>query len=247
MTATEPIQAPTVVELEPGSGRLINSWGAGLFLVPHSVTVDSHDNVWLGDVGRHQIFKFTHDGRLLLTVGERRVPGWDGSHFNEPADVTVLDDGSFYVSDGYVNSRVAHFAADGRFLNEWGAKGNAPGQFLIPHGIARDASGRVYVADRQNSRLQVFNSTGKFLKAWPGFPRTGRIFDVAISPTGRIYLASTDGSDAVVVLDAELNQIEHIPFDSTRVTTAHQIAVQGDTVIYLADTGGNRILKFVRQ
>ena len=247
MTATERIQAPTVVELEPGSGRLINSWGAGLFLVPHSVTVDSHDNVWLGDVGRHQIFKFTHDGRLLLTVGERRVPGWDGSHFNEPADVTVLDDGSFYVSDGYVNSRVAHFAADGRFLNEWGAKGNAPRQFLIPHGIAWDASGRVYVADRQNSRLQVFDSTGKFLKAWPGFPRTGRIFDVAISPTGRIYLASTDGSDAVVVLDAELNQIEHIPFDSTRVTTAHQIAVQGDTVIYLADTGGNRILKFVRQ
>ena len=211
------------------------------------MTLDGSDNVWLSDVGRHQIFKFTHDGRLLLTIGERRVPGWDGTHFNEPADVAVLKDGSFYVSDGYENSRVAHFKADGSFLNEWGAKGSAPGQFLIPHGVTTDRRGRVYVADRQNSRLQVFDSTGKFLKAWPVVPRTGRIFDVAVSPSGRIYLASTDGSDAVVVLDADFNQVGHIPFDSTRIISSHQIAVQGDTVIYLADTGGKRILKYVHR
>ena len=88
-TATEPIAAPTVVELDALTGDVINSWGAGLFLIPHSITVDSRDNVWLTDVGRHQVFKFSHDRTLVMTVGERRVPGWDATHFNEPTDVAV--------------------------------------------------------------------------------------------------------------------------------------------------------------
>ena len=107
------------------------------------------------------MFKFDHSGKLLLSVGERGVPGADGSHFNRPTDVATADDGSFYVSDGYLNSRVAVFSPEGRFLFEWGTKGGGPGQFNVPHGIALDSYGRVYVADRGNARLQVFDKKGK--------------------------------------------------------------------------------------
>ena len=103
----------------------------------------------------NQVFKFSHDGKLLLTLGERGVAGDDRSHFNRPTDVAVARDGSFYVSDGYVNSRVLKFAADGKFLVQWGTKGNGPGQLDLPHGIALDAAGRVFVVDRQNARVQV--------------------------------------------------------------------------------------------
>jgi DNA-binding beta-propeller fold protein YncE len=139
------------------------------------IVASCHDrDVWLTDVGRHQVFKFSHDGQLLLTVGERRLPGWDATHFNEPTGVAVAADGSFFVSDGYQNARVAHFAPDGKFLKEGGAKGTAPGQFQIPHGVALDDRGRVYVADRQNSRLQTFATAGTFVREWWGAATLGR-------------------------------------------------------------------------
>lgn len=245
--ATAVISAPTVLELEPVAGQLINSWGAGLFIVPHSLTVDRNDNVWVTDDRLHQVLKFSHDGRLLMTVGQRGIPGWDGSHFNEPTDVVVLDDGSFLVSDGYQNARIARFDGRGGFVREWGAKGVGPGQFQIPHGAAIDRRGHVYVADRQNSRLQVFDTAGRFLTEWPAVPSPGRVFDVVVSDGGSIYLTRKDGLDAIVVLDRSFNEISRIPFDSTRNVTPHAIAVQGDSIIYLADTGGQRITKFVRR
>jgi DNA-binding beta-propeller fold protein YncE len=97
----EPVEAPTVVVFDGETGKLIAEWGENLFVMPHGLSIDTADNVWLTDVGRHQVLKFSHDGELLLTLGEERVPGKDQSHFNLPTDVAVVDDGGFYVSDGY--------------------------------------------------------------------------------------------------------------------------------------------------
>jgi peptidylamidoglycolate lyase len=245
--ATEAIAAATVLELEPASGRLLNAWGAGLFLIPHSVTVDASNNVWLTDVGRHQAFKFSHDGALLLTVGERRVAGWDATHFNEPTDIAIAADGSFYVSDGYQNARVAHFDAAGGFLGEWGKKGTAPGEFRVPHGLALDGRGHILVADRENQRLQAFDTSGKFMTEWPTGRKLGRVFAAVVSPSGQMYVACKDSAVAVVVLDRDFHPVSQIPFDSALFVTPHAIAVSGDSVLYIADTGGARIVKYARR
>jgi peptidylamidoglycolate lyase len=125
--STAPIEAPTVLLFDGASGRQLGAWGAGRFAMPHGLTVDGQDNIWVTDVALHQVFKFTRDGALLLTLGERGVPGDDGVHFNRPTDVAVARDGSFYVSDGYRNSRVVRFSKDGRYLFSWGRKGSRPG------------------------------------------------------------------------------------------------------------------------
>ena len=155
-----------MLEIENESGKIVNSWGANLFIMPHGLNVDKENNVWVTDVGLQQIFKFRHDGKLLMTLGVAKVAGNDSLHFNYPTDVAVTDDGSFYVSDGYRNSRVIKFSKFGKYLFEWGKKGNKEGEFNIPHGIDLDEKGNVYVADRENKRIQKFDSNGKFLKEW---------------------------------------------------------------------------------
>ena len=128
----------------------------------------------------------------MRTLGERGVPGADAAHFNLPTDVAVLADGSFYVSDGYKNTRVVKFTADGKYDFEWGGKGAGQGQFNLPHGVAVDATGRVIVCDRTNSRLQVFDPRGKFLTEWKG-PLIGRPYGVSIGAEGHVFLI--DGGD----------------------------------------------------
>jgi peptidylamidoglycolate lyase len=159
---TDPIARPTLAVFDADTGQRRKVWVDRRFVMPHGLTIDSSDNVWVTDVGLHQIFKFSPDGRLLLAVGEAGVPGSDRSHFNMPTDVAVLPDGSFYVSDGYGNARVMKFSADGKFERQWGRKGSRPGEFDTPHSIAVDAQGRVYVADRGNSRVQVFAPDGAY-------------------------------------------------------------------------------------
>ena len=149
------ISAKTILMLDKENGRILNSWGDHLFIMPHGLTVDADNNVWVTDVGLHQVFKFSHDGQLLMKLGEARVPGNDSTHFNRPTDVAITKDGSFYVSDGYGNSRIAKFSAAGKFLFAWGRKGNDTGEFNIPHAIDLDDEENVYVADRENSRIQV--------------------------------------------------------------------------------------------
>ena len=165
-TFTEPIASPVILCFDGRTGALVTSWGANTFLIPHGLRVDQHDNIWVTDIELQQVLKFNHNGQLLMAVGEAGVAGLGGKHFNEPTDVAVAPDGSFYVSDGEGNSRVAKFSANGEFLFDWGQKGDQPGEFNTPHGIAMDGEGRIYVADRGNSRIQVFRGDGTFLYLW---------------------------------------------------------------------------------
>jgi peptidylamidoglycolate lyase len=243
----EPIAEPTVAVFGGKSGRLLAEWGAGEFIMPHGLTVDRSDNVWLTDVGRHQVFKFTHEGRLLLTLGERGKRGADQTHFNLPTDVAVLPDGSFYVSDGYRNTRVMKFDSAGRYEFEWGGKGNERGKFNLPHGIAVDARGRVFVCDRSNARLQIFDPLGKFLADWKGLA-IGRPYGVCVGPDGHIF--SIDGDNAKAVeLDAEGNVVDTFGSSGSQpgqFQLGHDIAVAGDGSVYVAEGKGKRVQKFTR-
>ena len=158
------ISQNTVHELDNKSGKIINSWGANYFIMPHGLMDDKLGNIWLTDVALQQVFKFSHDGKLLMKLGVAKVPGNDSSHFNLPTDVAMADDGTFYVSDGYGNSRVVKFSSTGKYIKAWGTYGKKPGQVIIPHGIAIDKNNTIYVTDRQNNRVQLFDTSGNFIK-----------------------------------------------------------------------------------
>lgn len=252
----QPIAEPTVLVIDGASGKVLSEWGANEFIVPHGLTIDAGDNVWLTDAGRHQVFKYTHEGRLLLTLGERGQPGSDRTHFNLPTDVAVLPDGSFYVSDGYRNTRVVKFDAAGQYVFEWGTKGSGPGQFNLPHGIAVDRNGRVLVCDRSNARLQVFDGAGKYLTEWEG-PAIGRPYGVSVAADGHIFLV--DGGDQsatlvnrskVVELNAEgtvVNSFGSWGIDPGRFQLGHDIAAAHDGSVFVAEAQGKRVQKFTRQ
>jgi peptidylamidoglycolate lyase len=251
----QPIMRPTVTVFDGHSGVVLARWGAGLFAMPHGLSVDGHDNVWLTDVALQQVFECSADGRVLLTLGERGVAGNDSRHFNRPTAVAVSPDGSFYVSDGYRNTRVMKFSAEGKFLFEWGTKGSGPGQFDLPHGVALDAAGHVYVADRQNSRVQVFDPMGRYLKQWTG-TQLGRPYAVAVDQHGNAYVA--DGGDqpdappdrsAWTVVRSDGTPLERVGrfgnYDG-QFQMAHSIAVGVDESVYVGDITGGRVQKFIR-
>jgi peptidylamidoglycolate lyase len=155
------------------NGKMIEEWTqwAQLFGLPHAIKINPYDpekHVWVVNRDAHQVYQFTHDGKqLVMTLGEKGVTGNDEKHFNLPADIAFLPDSSFLVADGYGNSRLAKFDRKGKFLGTWGTNGSGPGQFKVPHGVAIDARRRVYVADRDNMRIQVFDENGKHVDEWP--------------------------------------------------------------------------------
>jgi peptidylamidoglycolate lyase len=238
----EPIAQPTVAMFDGGTGKLLAAWGDGEFIMPHGLTVDRDDNLWLTDVGRHQVFKYSHDGHLMLTLGERGKPGADQTHFNLPTDVAPLPDGSFYASDGYRNTRVVKFDAAGRYQFEWGGKGTEPGQFNLPHGIASDSQGRVFVCDRSNKRLQVFDPAGKFLAQWKG-PGIGRPYGVSIAADGHIFVVNGESPSNASELDSE----GHVLATFGSFELGHDIAVAPDGSVYVAEGQGKRVQKFTRK
>jgi peptidylamidoglycolate lyase len=249
--ATELLEQPAVVELDAETGAVVASWGARMFLVPHGITVDGQNNIWLTDVGLQQVFKFSHDGRLLLTLGQPRVGGWDATHFNQPTDIAIRKDGAFYVSDGYVNSRVALFDASGKHLQEWGKKGSAESQFSNPHGLALGPDGDVLVADRENSRIQLFDRQGVFKKQWLGAKATGRVFSVAVDAGGAMYVgvrrADYDPpSNGVLKLDRDWKTVASIGFGAAGdpvFNAVHDLAIGRDGSIYVAETRTKRVVK----
>ncbi len=248
------ISSKTILQLDRETGRIINSWGENLFIMPHGLRVDKQNNVWVTDVGLHQVFKFTHEGQLLLKIGEAKVHGNDKIHFNMPTDIAIANDGSFYISDGYGNSRVVKFSATGQYLFEWGTKGDKEGQFDIPHGITLDKNGNVYVADRENSRIQVFDPSGKFLKQYAD-KTFGNMCAVTIDPITQKLFAVDDlnflklkhrGSDAIIFdrNGTVQNRFGRSGSYNGPVCWYHDIAVDDKENIYIGDILGNTLLKF---
>src|SRR5882672_5745733 len=166
------------------SGRLVASFGAGMFVYPHGIFINADDNIWVTDgQGRngkgHQVVKFSPTGRVLTTLGTAGVAGNGTDTFNQPSDVLVASNGNIFVADGHggdTNARIVKFDKEGRFIKEWGQKGSGPGEFDTPHALVLDAQGRLLVADRGNSRIQVFDQDGKFIAQWKQFGRPSGIF-----------------------------------------------------------------------
>ena len=185
------------------SGNLIRSFGFGMFVFPHGIFADADGNVWvtdaLGDQRKgHQIFKFSPTGQVLMTLGKAGVGAEGPDTFNRPSDVIVARNGDIFVADGHGGnavSRIVKFSKDGKFLKAWGKTGSGPGEFNVPHALALDSSGRLFVADRMNNRIQIFDQEGTFLESWTQFGR----------PSG-LYIA---GDDTIYVSDSESDAARH--------------------------------------
>jgi len=176
-----------ILQFDP-EGRLLQSFGAGMFVFPHGVVLDDEDNVWIVDAGvaerkGNQIFKFSPRGEVLLTIGQPGVRGATETLLNEPSDLAIAPNGDLYVADGHIaqesNARIVRFDRNGRFISAWGTKGDAPGELDCPHSIALDSRGRVFVGDRTNNRIQIFSPDGDLLDIWEQFGRPSgvRILD----------------------------------------------------------------------
>lgn len=184
------------------NGKLLAEWGAGMFVFPHGATVDRDGNLWLADAGGangigHQVFKFSPDGKVLMSLGTVGVAGNSPGTFNQPTDVAIAPNGDIYVADGHRNSappmegnnRIVRFNKDGQYLGEFGKTGTGPGEFREPHSILFDSAGRLFVADRMNNRIQIFDRDGKFLDQWTQF---GRPSGLAIDADDMLYVADSE-------------------------------------------------------
>lgn len=253
---TDPIAGPTIAVFDNHSGKFLREIAAVVFAMPHGLSVDPQGNLWATDVALHQVIKLAPDGRVLMTLGTRGEPGADGEHFNRPTQVGFAKDGTILVADGYRNTRVARFSADGRFLGQWGTPGKGPGEFNTPHGIAIDAAGRVYVADRQNDRVQVFNPEGKLLAIWAS-PQIGRPYGITVLGPNRFAIA--DGGEqpetgpdrsALVIVDAKGQVVERVGRygnQDGQFRMAHHLAADAAGALYVVDITGQRVQKFVRR
>ena len=180
-------------------GSFAAAWGEGLFKRPHGITIGPDDSVYCCDDLDHTVRKYAPDGRLLLTLGTSGEPSDTGATdmdyrnirragppFHYPTNLALAADGTMFITDGYGNARVHVFSADGRLLRSWGEPGSGPGQFHLPHGIAVDDRGTVYVADRENSRIQIFTSAGEYVTQWTEVARPCQVF---IDRKGDAYVA----------------------------------------------------------
>lgn len=247
-------------------GKLIRSWGKGQFKGSHQIKIDHEGNVWLADYALHVVRKFTPQGKLLLTLGTPGQSGADDKHLNAPTDMAITPLGEVFVADGYGNNRVVHFDAHGRFIKAWGRLGTRPGEFSLPHSIALDSSGRLYVADRNNARVQVFNQSGKFLAEWRNLLVP---WSISITPKDEIYICGSSPmrwgeapefgvppkDQLVMKFTAEGRLLELCTFPKGEdgseqpgeLNWVHGIAVDSSGDLYLGDIMGKRAQKFMRR
>jgi DNA-binding beta-propeller fold protein YncE len=182
------------------SGKLLKSFGAGMFVSPHKLSVDKDGNLWLADNGGNQVFKLSQDGKVLLTLGKKDVAGPGLDEFDQPTDVAIAPNGDIFVGDGHTgggtaigNARIMKFDKNGKFLMTWGRKGMGPDEFDVVHALAFDSRGRLFVADRQNNRVQIFDQNGKFIAQWFQFGRPSGIY--IDKKTDLLYVADSESRD----------------------------------------------------
>ena len=231
-------------------GTYLDSWGDSAIADPHGFFIGPDDVVYLTDRDDHVALRFTLDGKPLGVLGNRGQPSDTGCEedggrvaraagpFNKPTEMVVAPSGELYVTDGYRNSRVHRFSADGRLIDSWGSPGkHAPGEFHLPHSLWIDERGEVYVCDRENNRIQVFSPSGKYLTHWDDIHRPT---DIYMDAQDRVYIS--DLKPTVTIMDKQGTVIAR--WDSPM---GHGLWVDPEGDIYLADVMGKRITKYVRQ
>jgi sugar lactone lactonase YvrE len=231
-----------VMVIDP-HGKFLRSWGEHTFSSAHGLRVLRDGFIWITDKTGDQVFKYSPDGELLMTLGKKGVAGDNDSTdaLNGPSDVVIGKNGDIFVSDGEsTNTRVVKFSKDGKFIKCWGTKGAGPGEMNLPHNIAMDSEGRLYVADRTNKRIQVFDQDGKYLDQMTQFGAPAAIFItkedmlyvVAGAPENRLTIGTKDGK----VLD----RVEGL-------NAPHWVAVDSSGAVYIAEVAGQSLLKFVKK
>jgi sugar lactone lactonase YvrE len=248
------------------SGRLVKSFGAGLTIFPHGIHLDRDGNIWLTDgLGKdgkgHQVFKFNPDGKLLLTLGKAGVAGSGIDEFNAPSAVFVAPNGDIFVADGHggnTNARIVKFSRDGRFIKTWGKKGTGTGELDIPHALAMDSQGRLFVGDRNNNRIQIFDQEGNFIAAWTQFSRPSGIF---IDRNDVIYVADSESESVrnanpgwkrgIRVGSARTGEVTALIPDPvekiTGTSAAEGVTADAKGNIYGAEVGPKRLMKYVKK
>lgn len=201
-----------ILKFDRNTGKLLANFGGGLMNFPHGMHVDREGNVWVtdgqgnkeGNKG-HQVIKFSPDGRVLMRLGKAGVPGSGQDTFNEPNDVITTPGGEIFVADGHsgqndnpppnANARIVKFTKEGKYVREWGKLGTGVSEFRTPHALALDSRGRLFVADRGNHRLQVFDQNGTFIAEWRQFSRVSGLF--------------IDRNDNLYAIDSESSGMRH--------------------------------------
>jgi DNA-binding beta-propeller fold protein YncE len=227
-----------VVAIAPGD-RVLGGLGYSAVYGPagcdscgaHAVRVDPDGNVWLVDACAHAVYKTDGQGKVIMTLGRKGVSGSGRGEFNLPTDIAFAPEGSVYVSDGYGSARVVKFSARGEYLLQFGKRGTGPGEFELPHNLAVDAQGRVYVTDRDNRRIEVFDSSGKFLRQWPTSSGVSGLF---LTKEQRLWAGS-------VLYELDGRVVGRLPLGDSG---AHGIAVGPSGEVYLGLLSG-KVQKFV--
>lgn len=246
-------------------GNLLTRFGAGMFVWPHGIDVDDQGNVWVADARGegnrgHQVIKFSPEGEVLMRLGTAGVAGRTEETFDQPNDVLVAPNGDIFVGDGHPangNNRIVKFSSDGTYITEWGETGSGPGQFHTPHALAMDSQGLLYVGDRSNRRIQVFDQDGEFLRDFYGF---GRASGLSIDSNDMLYIADSESnwrrnpgfkrgiriasvSDGLVVAfipDPEPDQ------DNAGTSAAEGVAIDNEGNVYGAEVGPRALRKHVK-
>jgi sugar lactone lactonase YvrE len=266
---------PAVLKFD-SSGNLAASFGGGMFTFPHGIHVDKDGNVWVTDgiplgttiqpnTGKgHVVVKFSPDGQVLLTLGKPGVAGEGPDTFNQPSDVTTAPNGDIFVADGHggnSNARIVKFSKEGKFIKSWGKKGSGPGELDTPHAIAMDSKGRLYVGDRNNNRIQIFDQNGKYLGEWKQFGRPSGIY---IDKNDIIYVTDSEsntrrnpgwkrgiriGSVNDAKVTAFIPDPEPNPDSGPGAATSAAEGVAADTqgIIYGAEVGTRALKRYVKQ
>ena len=252
------------VQVYRTDGTFVRAWDIEDFQGAHYIRIGPEGNIWTADYTNHVVRKYSPGGKLLLTLGDFGRAGTDEGHLNGPTDTAVLPTGDIFVSDGYGNRRVIHFDATGKYVNQWGQAGSKPGQFALPHSIVADSHGRLYVADRENARIQVFDTKGELLAVWANIVTPWGLW---LTKNDEIWVCGSsavrkDGADEWVVIPPsdqvvmKLNQkgevLLRVPLRKTTVPPGklgevdwvHGIALDSQGNLYLGDIQGGRAQKF---
>jgi len=226
-------------------GNFLNSWGEGEMTAPHGLHIDG-DIAYIADYREHTVCKYTLDGRLLYTWGTKGVPGADGEPFNRPTDVDIAPNGDLYISDGYENARVHKYSADGEILFSWGSHGTGPGEFDISHDVCVAPDSRVFIADRQNHRIQIFTPFGEYITEWGGFKQP---CSITMDKDGYVYVTELQQRFSIMNPDGKLvaRWGEEKSLEPGLFMNPHCACIDSHGDLYVGETlEGSRIQKFKR-